>query len=94
MEAVMKSEIFFFVATIAVVVITVVIVIVAVRFFKVLGIVKVISLSAKEEVEKIKGNVDQLREHFKTEGLRLVDIVNFFQGSKKPNGRKSRITKK
>ncbi len=91
MEAVMKSEIFFFVTTIAVIVITVLLAFVLVRFFLVLGDVRNISRAAKDEVDRIKADIQTFRTNMQTDGLRLVHIINFFKGLK--SSKKSRINK-
>lgn len=91
MEAIMKSEIFFFVTTVAVIIITVLLAFVLVRFFLVLGDVRTISRLAKDEVERIKADIETFRTNMHTDGLRLVHIINFFKGLK--GSKKSRMNK-
>lgn len=94
MQAIVKSDVFFFITTVAVIIVTVLLAMVLVRFFQVLGNVKSISEKANEEVENIKGDFQKVRNHVQDHGLRLVDIINFFKGFTKSKTAKEKKSDK
>ena len=68
MENIIKTDIFFFITSIAAVVFTIGVVIVAVYVVRILRDMKHISKKVSEEGDKIIGDVEYLREAAKAEG--------------------------
>lgn len=87
METIMKSEIFFFITSIAVVILTILIGIVAAYLIRILRNVDDISAKAKEEAALIKEDVADLRQNIRDEGIKVKSFVNFFN---KLKGRKNK----
>lgn len=86
MESIMKSEIFFFITSIATVVLAILIGIAAVYAIRILRNVDDISKKAKDEADLIKEDIAELRQSVKTEGAKVKSFVNFFNNLK---GRKN-----
>lgn len=87
METIMKSEIFFFITSIAVVILTILIGIVAAYLIRILRNVDDISAKAKEEAALIKEDVADLRQNIRDEGIKVKSFVSFFN---KLKGRKNK----
>ena len=87
METIMKSEIFFFITSIAVVIITILLGVLATYLIRILRNVDDISAKAKDEAGLIKEDIAELRENVKTEGAKVKHLVKFFNNLK---GRKSK----
>lgn len=87
METIMKSEIFFFITSIAVVILTILIGIAAAYLIRILRNVDDISAKAKEEAALIKEDVADLRQNIRDEGIKVKSFVNFFN---KLKGRKNK----
>jgi MFS superfamily sulfate permease-like transporter len=83
----MKSEIFFFITSIAVVILTILIGIVAAYLIRILRNVDDISAKAKEEAALIKEDVADLRQNIRDEGIKVKSFVSFFN---KLKGRKNK----
>jgi len=83
----MKSEIFFFITSIAVVIITILLGVLATYLIRILRNVDDISAKAKDEAGLIKEDIAELRENVKTEGAKVKHLVKFFNNLK---GRKSK----
>jgi len=78
METIMKSEIFFFITSIAVVIITILLGVLITYLIRILRNVDDISAKAKDEAGLIKEDIAELRENIKTEGAKAKHFVNFF----------------
>jgi len=87
MEPILKSEIFFFITSIATVILTILIGIAAAYLIRILRNVDDISKKAKDEAELIKEDVADLRQNIRDEGIKVKSFVNFFN---KLKGRKSK----
>ncbi len=97
MEGMLKSDIFFFVTTIAVVVISIGLLIAVFYLIKILKDIRHISDKVKEESDEIIKDVKSLREGVKKEGLRFKDVslffINLFRSKKKSGGNKRKKKK-
>jgi MFS superfamily sulfate permease-like transporter len=87
METIMKSEIFFFITSIAVVILTILIGIIAAYLIRILRNVDDISQKAKNEAALIKEDVADLRQNIRDEGIKVKSFVSFFN---KLKGRKNK----
>ena len=81
----MKSEIFFFISSIATVILTILIGMMAVYLIRILRNVDNISEKAKDEADLIKEDVADLRQNIRDEGIKVKSFISFF---KKIKGRK------
>lgn len=79
MDAFAKSEIFFFVTTIAIVCISIVLFIAIVYLIRILRDVRFLSQKAKEEGGELIKDVGEFRTKVKKEGLRLVDMTGILK---------------
>ena len=86
MDTLAKSEIFFFITSIAVVLFTIVGVVIAFYLIKISRNISEITERAKDQAGKISNDIDALRENIKEEGVQALKkfkfIANLF-GSKK-----------
>lgn len=73
----LKSDIFFFVTTIAVVVLTLILSIIMIYLISILRYLKSISQIAKDQAEVISDDIDDLRGTIKTKGASLASIFDF-----------------
>ncbi len=78
METIMKSEIFFFISSIATVILTILIGIMAAYLIRILRNVDNISEKAKDEADLIKEDVADLRQNIRDEGIKVKSFVSFF----------------
>jgi F0F1-type ATP synthase membrane subunit a len=78
MESLIHADIFFFVTTILVVVLTGALIVVSVYVVRILRDMKDISQKVKNESEKIVGDIDNLRDKIKEEGVGLRSLGKFF----------------
>ncbi len=78
----MKSEIFFFITSIAVVILTILLGILITYLIRILRNVDDISEKAKDEAGLIKEDIAELRQNVKTEGAKVKHFVNFFNNLK------------
>ena len=85
MDTLIKSEIFFFITSIAVVILTILLGMAAVYLIRILRNVDDISKKAKDEAALIKEDVADLRQNIRDEGIKVKSFVNFF---KKIKGRR------
>jgi Tfp pilus assembly protein PilO len=85
MESLMKSDIFFFITSIAVVILTMLLVVAIAYTIRILRNLDDISAKAKDEVGLIKEDISELRQNIKTEGTKIKHFANFFN---KLKGRK------
>lgn len=85
----MKSEIFFFITSIAVVILTILLGILITYLIRILRNVDNISEKAKDEAGLIKEDIAELRENIKTEGAKVKHFVNFFNNIKGRKNKKS-----
>ena len=87
MDTLAKSDIFFFITSIAVVLFTIVGVIVAIYVVKIARNISEISERANEQTKKISDDIDALRENIKEEGVKAIKqfkwFTNIFGGGKK-----------
>lgn len=82
MESIMKSEIFFFISSIAAVILTILIGVIAAYLIRILRNVDDISEKAKDEAELIKEDVADLRQNIREEGIKVKSFVKFFKNLK------------
>lgn len=78
MNTIMKSDIFFFITSIAVVIIAVLLVILIVYLIKVSKDIKYISQKAKTEADNIIQDVSTLRTNIKEQGSKVKDLAGIF----------------
>jgi 5-bromo-4-chloroindolyl phosphate hydrolysis protein len=78
MESLMKSDIFFFITSIAVVILTMLLAVAVAYVIKILRNVDDISTKAKDEAGLIKEDIAELRQNLKTEGSKIKYFTNFF----------------
>lgn len=75
MTEIMKSDVFFFVTTIAVVAVSSVFVIALVYVISILKDAKELSVRAREEGTAILDDIGEIRQKAKGKGLRILDII-------------------
>lgn len=75
MKEIAKSDLFFFVTTIAVVIVTIIIIVALIYIVRILRDAKRLSAKAREEGEALLGDISLAREKVKSEGIRFWDIV-------------------
>jgi len=78
----MKSEIFFFITSIAVVILTMLLGVAIAYLIRILRNVDDISTKAKDEAGLIKEDIAELRQNIKTEGAKVKHFTNFFNNLK------------
>lgn len=78
MEPIAKSELFFFVSTIALVVFVSILVMALYFVIKILRDIKFIAGKAKEEAANISEDIQNLRQNVKNEGVKVKHIARFF----------------
>lgn len=88
MESIAKSDIFFFITTIAVIVITLFVVLLAVYAVRIMSDVKFISKKVKEESVEFLEDAKEMRQEIRDKGTSLLGILSLIFGSKKKNKRK------
>ncbi|OHB21443.1 MAG: hypothetical protein A2939_00975 [Parcubacteria group bacterium RIFCSPLOWO2_01_FULL_48_18] len=71
METLLKADIFFFITAVAIIIVAGMFAVALVYAVKILKDVKYISSRAKEETDKIAGDIDELRAEAKEEGGKL-----------------------
>lgn len=94
MNTLIKSDIFFFITSIAVVVIAVLLTILIIYLIKVSKDIKYISQKAKTEADNIIQDVSTLRTNIKEQGSKVKDLAGIFSHFYKPkknNARKEKI---
>ena len=95
MEGLLKSDIFFFITTLAVVALTILLAVLAVYVIKVVRNVKDISELIKSEGKLLASDMNDLRSHIRSEGLKLRKLKEFFvRGAGVRNARGKRKNKK
>lgn len=99
MDAFIKADIFFFVATISLSVVATIAVIALVYMIKILKDVRHISSRAKKESDSLFGDIHDLRNFVKKEGQRAIDIKELVSGalqlfSKKKGARRKKKEEK
>jgi predicted Holliday junction resolvase-like endonuclease len=82
MNSLLKSDIFFFITSVAVVLLTVLLCILVFYLIKVSKDIKYISQKAKSEADNVLNDISELREGVKQQGQNLKNILNFFSQSK------------
>jgi predicted Holliday junction resolvase-like endonuclease len=88
MENLMKSDIFFFITSIAVGILTILLTIVIIYIVKIIRDIKYISGKAKTQADHISEDFDKLRENLKAQSSTAKSFFNFigrFAKSKKSN---------
>lgn len=90
MNSLLKSDVFFFITSIAVVVIAILLTILIVYLIKVSRDIKYISQRAKTEADNIIDDVSKLRTNLKEQGGKIKDLAGFFSRFYKPKKTKSR----
>jgi predicted Holliday junction resolvase-like endonuclease len=85
MESVAKSDVFFFVTTVAVIVVTLVIVVALAYIIRIASDIKYISTRAKQETDEIVDDLKSARETLKEKGRTISTILSslWFLGIKK-----------
>lgn len=76
MESVAKSDLFFFVTTIAVIVLTVIIVIALSYVIRIASDIKYIAKRAKQETDEIADDLKNARETLKSKGKTIATIIS------------------
>jgi uncharacterized protein YoxC len=82
----MKADIFFFITAVAVVVVAVVVVVFMVYLIGIVRNVRDISELVKVQSRYISGDISELRQNIKREGLRIRHLTDFMR---KPHRRKN-----
>ena len=90
METLAKSDVFFLITTIAVVLVTLVIVVAAVYIVKILNDIKYIAGRVKNESDNLSEDISDLRNHFKSKGLKLAGLAGIATGMIKRHLKKKR----
>lgn len=88
MESLIKSEVFFFITSIAVVILTILLGMAVVYIIRILRNVDDISKKAKDEADLIKEDVADLRQNIRDEGIKVKSFVSFFNKLKRPKNKK------
>jgi hypothetical protein len=83
MDTIMKSEIFFFISSIAVIGLSLLLMIISIYLIRIFKNIDKISKIIKEEVELLKEDVLDLRMSIKAEGWKLKNLLKFFDKLKK-----------
>ena len=79
-ESLLKSDVFFFVTTVAVILITLGFVIGLVYLIKILNTLKRISLRAEKTANMVADDIAELRDSIKEKGFSPKRILGFFMG--------------
>ena len=87
MNSLIKSDVFFFITSIAVVVLTILLCVLIFYLIKVSKDIKYISQKAKSEADNVVKDIQNLRDGVKQQGQNLKNLLNFF-------GRNKNSTKK
>lgn len=90
MNNLIKSDIFFFITSIAVVIIAILLTILIIYLIKVSKDIRYISKRAKTEADNIIDDVSQLRTNLKTEGGKIKDLAGMFARFYNPKKTKAR----
>jgi len=90
MNSLIKSDVFFFITSIAVVVIAILLTILIIYLIKVSKDIRYISQKAKTEADNIIQDVSQLRTNLKEQGGKIKDMAGFFTRFYKPKKTKPR----
>ena len=90
MNSLLKSDVFFFITSIAVVIIAILLAVLIVYLIKVSRDIKYISQRAKTEADNIIDDVSKLRTNLKEQGGKIKDLAGFFSRFYKPKKTKSR----
>jgi predicted Holliday junction resolvase-like endonuclease len=85
MESIIKSDVFFFVTTVAVIVVTLIIVIAFTYVIRIASDIKYISTRAKQEADEIVDDLKSARETLKDKGRTISTILSslWILGSKR-----------
>ncbi len=78
METIAKSDIFFFITSVATIILTLFLAVLLYYLVKISRDLKYISQKAKAEADKIVEDVGNLRENIKGQGQRVKDLASFF----------------
>lgn len=78
MNELYKSDVFFFITSIAVIVVGILLVILVVYLIKVFRDIKYISGKAKTEADLISQDLSELRQNVKEEGVKIKHLSKFF----------------
>ncbi|MHB8651951.1 MAG: hypothetical protein ACYC8S_02340 [Minisyncoccota bacterium] len=78
MDALAKSDIFFFITSVAVVAVSIALVVALVYFVRVLRDVKEISARVKNEAGRLAEDVATLRSEVRTQGARAKEVTTFW----------------
>lgn len=83
MTEVMKSDVFFFVTTIAVVAVSVALVVAIIYVIRILRDAKELSAKAREEGTALLDDISEVREKVKSKSFGFIEILQSFFTSKK-----------
>lgn len=83
MDTLAKSDVFFFITSVAVVMVTAAIIVIAFYVVKILSDLKHIMRRAKHETELIVEDIDNLRGNVKREGMKWKFFSRFFSNLKR-----------
>ena len=90
MDSFLKMDIYFFVATIATVVVSVVLTLVLLRVLSILKKIDDVTALVKEGGEQLREDINAVRTHVQSEGLRIGHLFGFLSGMKKRKTRTKR----
>lgn len=90
MDSLLKSDIFFFITSVAVVIIAILLTVLIIYLIKVSRDIRYISQRAKTEADNIIDDVSQLRANIKEQGGKIKDLAGFFSRFYKPKKTKTR----
>jgi hypothetical protein len=78
MNDILKQDIFFFVATIAVVILTILLAVLVVYIIRISRKVNYIADKAKQETDLLSGELTELRRNIRSSGFKLKHFTGFF----------------
>lgn len=90
MDSFLKSDIFFFITSVAVVIIAILLTVLIIYLIKVSRDIRYISQRAKTEADNIIEDVSQLRANIKEQGGKIKDLAGFLGRFYKPKKTKTR----
>ena len=93
MESMVKSDIFFFVTTIAVVAVTICLVYALYHLIRILRNVDEISEEVKNESQLVREDIQDLRSNIRDEGMKIKHFTSFFEsvtGKRKTRAKKEK----
>lgn len=80
MDTLIHADIFFFVTTFAVIAVAAALTVVLIRLSRILGDIKEITEHVHDETVLVRKDIGELRNQIKTEGFKLVNVVDTVMG--------------